>query len=89
LLGESDGRNIYGRQQELELALPALYEGRNVLVRGLWRVGKTAFILRLLHICEKVMRRGALNGVEQIDEQTFPTLANGAGRVRAGTHAGH
>jgi len=25
-------------------------------------------------ICEKVMRRGAMNGVEQIDEQTFSTL---------------
>jgi hypothetical protein len=25
-------------------------------------------------ICGKVMRRGAMNGVEQIDEQTFPTL---------------
>ncbi len=42
-------RIFYGRQQELELALPALYEGRNVLVRGLWGVGKTAFILYLLH----------------------------------------
>jgi len=42
-------RVFYGRQRELELALPALYEGRNVLVRGLWGVGKTAFILYLLH----------------------------------------
>jgi hypothetical protein len=42
-------RIFYGRQHELDLALPALYEGRNVLVRGLWGVGKTAFILRLLH----------------------------------------
>jgi hypothetical protein len=40
---------FYGRQHELDLALPALYEGRNVLVRGLWGVGKTAFILYLLH----------------------------------------
>ncbi len=42
-------RVFYGRQHELDLALPALYEGRNVLVRGLWGVGKTAFILYLLH----------------------------------------
>ncbi|RLC86725.1 MAG: AAA+ family ATPase [Chloroflexi bacterium] len=42
-------RIFYGRWRELHLALPALYEGRNVLVRGLWGVGKTAFILRLLH----------------------------------------
>ena len=38
-------RIFYGRQQELELALPTLYEGRNVL----WGVGKTACILCLLH----------------------------------------
>jgi len=42
-------RIFYGRQSELDLALPALYEGRNVLVRGLWGVGKTTFILHLLH----------------------------------------
>jgi len=42
-------RIFYGRQRELDLALPTLYEGRNVLVRGLWGVGKTAFILYLLH----------------------------------------
>jgi len=41
-------RVFYGRQHELDLALPTLYEGRNVLVRGLWGVGKTAFILYLL-----------------------------------------
>jgi hypothetical protein len=40
---------FYGRQHELDLALPTLYEGRNVLVRGPWGVGKTAYILRLLH----------------------------------------
>ena len=33
-------RIFYGRQQELDLALPALYEGRNVLVRGLWGLAK-------------------------------------------------
>jgi len=42
-------RVFYGRQRELDLALPTLYEGRNVLVRGLWGVGKTAFILYLLY----------------------------------------
>ena len=42
-------RLFYGRHRELDLALPALYEGRNVLVRGLWGVGKTTFILYLLH----------------------------------------
>jgi len=42
-------RVFYGRQGELDLALPALYEGRNVLVRGLWGVGKTTFISYLLH----------------------------------------
>lgn len=42
-------RIFTGRQRELELVLPALYEGRNVLVHGLWGVGKTTFILYLLH----------------------------------------
>jgi hypothetical protein len=46
---EELSRVFYGRRHELALALPALYEGRNVLVRGLWGVGKTAFILRLLY----------------------------------------
>lgn len=42
-------RLFHGRQRELDLALPTLYEGRNVLVRGLWGVGKTTFILHVLH----------------------------------------
>ena len=46
---EELSRVFYGRWHELDLALPVLYEGRNVLVRGLWGVGKTAFIVRLLH----------------------------------------
>lgn len=39
---------FYGRESELKTAIPALYEGRNVLVRGAWGIGKTALILRLL-----------------------------------------
>lgn len=49
------GRVFYGRQQELELALPTLYEGRNVLVRGLWGVGKTIFILHSLYRLQQEM----------------------------------
>lgn len=49
------GRIFHGREVELERALPALYEGRNVLVRGLWGVGKTTFILYLLHRLKKEM----------------------------------
>lgn len=41
-------RIFYGREAELETAIPALYEGRNVLIRGAWGIGKTALILRLL-----------------------------------------
>lgn len=41
-------RVFYGRGQELEIAIPTLYEGRNVLVRGAWGIGKTALILTLL-----------------------------------------
>lgn len=48
-------RIFHGRQAELERALPALYEGRNVLVRGLWGVGKTTFILYLLNRLQQEM----------------------------------
>jgi Cdc6-like AAA superfamily ATPase len=40
---------FHGRAQELESALPALYEGRNVLIRGTWGIGKTALIKTLLY----------------------------------------
>jgi Cdc6-like AAA superfamily ATPase len=40
---------FHGRSQELEIALPTLYEGRNVLIRGKWGIGKTALIKTLLH----------------------------------------
>ena len=39
---------FYGRESEINRALPTLYEGRNVLVRGAWGIGKTALILTLL-----------------------------------------
>jgi hypothetical protein len=42
-------RVFAGRQKEMELTLPTLYEGNNVLVRGMWGVGKTIFILAALH----------------------------------------
>ncbi|MEM9544156.1 MAG: P-loop NTPase fold protein, partial [Cyanobacteria bacterium P01_E01_bin.42] len=42
-------RIFYGRTDKIELALPALYEGRNILIRGAWGIGKTATILTLLH----------------------------------------
>lgn len=48
-------RIFHGRQVELEKGLPALYEGRNVLVRGLWGVGKTTFILYLLDRLQQEM----------------------------------
>jgi hypothetical protein len=40
--------SLYGRERELECAIPALYEGRNVLIRGAWGIGKTALILTIL-----------------------------------------
>ncbi len=46
-------RIFYGREKELNVALPTLYEGRNVLVRGIWGVGKTAFIRYLLYRLKK------------------------------------
>jgi len=46
-------RIFHGREEELAIALPTLYEGRNVLVRGIWGVGKTAFIRYLLYRLQK------------------------------------
>ncbi|MDQ7030287.1 MAG: hypothetical protein Q9O62_11170 [Ardenticatenia bacterium] len=46
-------RIFHGREKELAMALPTLYEGRNVLVRGIWGVGKTAFIRYLLYRLQK------------------------------------
>jgi hypothetical protein len=40
---------FHGRSQELEIALPTLYEGRNVLIRGKWGIGKTALMKTLLY----------------------------------------
>ncbi|MBW4633772.1 MAG: hypothetical protein KME30_18295 [Iphinoe sp. HA4291-MV1] len=40
---------FYGRDSALEVAIPALYEGRNILVRGAWGIGKTALILNLIY----------------------------------------
>jgi AAA+ ATPase superfamily predicted ATPase len=40
---------FYGRNQELDIALVALYEGRNVLMRGEQNIGKTALIKTLLY----------------------------------------
>jgi len=40
---------FYGRDQELDLAIPALYEGRNILLRGAWGIGKTSLIYNLIY----------------------------------------
>ncbi len=40
---------FYGRDQELDIAIPTLYEGRNILVRGAWGIGKTSLILNLIY----------------------------------------
>jgi Cdc6-like AAA superfamily ATPase len=40
---------FYGRDRALEIAIPALYEGRNILVRGAWGIGKTSLILNLIY----------------------------------------
>jgi Cdc6-like AAA superfamily ATPase len=38
-----------GRDRELDIVLPTLFEGRNVLIRGKWGIGKTALIKTLLY----------------------------------------
>jgi Cdc6-like AAA superfamily ATPase len=40
---------FHGRSRELDIVLPALYECRNVLIRGPWGIGKTALIKTLLY----------------------------------------
>ncbi|NEP60070.1 MAG: AAA+ family ATPase [Symploca sp. SIO2G7] len=40
---------FYGRDRALEVAIPTLYEGRNILMRGTWGIGKTALILNLIY----------------------------------------
>ncbi len=40
---------FHGRDRALEVVIPALYEGRNILIRGAWGIGKTALILNLIY----------------------------------------
>jgi len=40
---------FYGRDQVLDIVIPTLYEGRNILVRGAWGIGKTALIFNLIN----------------------------------------
>lgn len=42
-------RLFTGRRNELDRVILPLLDGRNVLVRGMWGVGKTTFILQTLH----------------------------------------
>ncbi len=42
-------RLFTGRRAELDRVILPLLDGRNVLVRGMWGVGKTTFILHTLH----------------------------------------
>ncbi|NER00490.1 MAG: AAA family ATPase [Cyanothece sp. SIO2G6] len=62
---------FHGRDQELEITLPALYEGRNVILRGAWGVGKTALIYVLLN-------RLATEVFEDLDESILVLYLNGA-----------
>ena len=40
---------FYGRDQVLDVVIPTLYEGRNILLRGPWGIGKTALIFNLIN----------------------------------------
>jgi len=42
-------RLFTGRSKELERAILTLLDGHNLLIRGVWGVGKTTFILHTLH----------------------------------------
>jgi Cdc6-like AAA superfamily ATPase len=52
-------RYFVGRDEEMDKAKSVLYGGGNVLVRGGWGVGKTAFIRTTLH---RLQKDGALLG---------------------------
>lgn len=38
---------FHGRDHELDMALFTLYDGKNVLIRGAWGIGKTALLKTL------------------------------------------
>jgi Cdc6-like AAA superfamily ATPase len=42
-------RLFTGREKEIDRAILTLLDGNNILVRGVWGVGKTTFILQSLH----------------------------------------
>ncbi len=42
-------RLFTGRQDEIDRVLLPLMDGNNILIRGMWGVGKTTFILQTLH----------------------------------------
>jgi hypothetical protein len=42
-------RLFTGRREEMDRLILAILDGRNVLVRGTWGIGKTTFILQALH----------------------------------------
>ncbi|MDH7486001.1 MAG: hypothetical protein QHJ81_06960 [Anaerolineae bacterium] len=53
-------RYFVGREVEMEKAIPLLYDGRNILVRGIRSIGKTAFILAALYrLQQDAQARGA------------------------------
>lgn len=47
------GQIFYGRDEEIETSLPALYEGRNIQVRGAMGIGKTTLTKSLLYQLQK------------------------------------
>jgi hypothetical protein len=49
-------RFFVGREEERAKARSILYRGENVLVRGTWGIGKTAFILATLHQLQEEAR---------------------------------
>jgi Cdc6-like AAA superfamily ATPase len=66
---------FYGRKQELDHALPSLYEGRNVLIRGAWGIGKTALIKTMLaQLQQEVAELGEEMLILYIDGIPKPTV---------------
>lgn len=63
-------RVFHGRDREIERALPALYDGRNILVRGSRGIGKTALTYTIL---DRLSRE-----VIELDERMLVLYINGS-----------
>ncbi len=58
------------REEELKQAIRNLYNGRNIMVKGLWGIGKTAFILTALY--RLIQQVADLDSGERVESVYIP-----------------